>query len=247
MGSGAYDTGLVTGPASRIGSGAAYHIDAQIMKSVPWEQKVAMVDQMAQGYAAQGKQIVFSNDAAGVKHQVWNPNASYESKLDLLKRAFAAHSHSRYSDKNSIDFYALDKGVTDLYHSSGEGAALLAPRIEGGSVSHHSGGGYGNFVEIRDPNGKVVFRMGHGDTSVGKRSGTVQIPRGTNSQSGSVNRSASYDDKSKKIIVLPPQPTQRTKYQGGQRSSPSAGGGNSRASLTHTYLTAQMKYKTYIT
>ena len=40
------DTGLQTGPSQFIGGSADYHIDAQIMKSVPMEQKVDMVDQI---------------------------------------------------------------------------------------------------------------------------------------------------------------------------------------------------------
>ena len=43
----AMKTGLRTGASQFIGGSADYHIDTQIMKSVPMEQKVAMVDQMA--------------------------------------------------------------------------------------------------------------------------------------------------------------------------------------------------------
>ena len=171
-GSGAVDTGLKTGPSQYIGGSSEYHIDAQFMKNQPMEQKVAMLDQMARGYATQGRKMEFSNQA--VSGEVYDPDLPYEDKVKLIERAFGAHSHSRYSDRSSIDFYVPSTEQT-RFGSSSEGAPLLAPSVRGGSMSYGSGGGYGNFVEVKDPDGNVIFRMGHGDTRYGRSSGTVQF------------------------------------------------------------------------
>jgi hypothetical protein len=168
----AVDTGLKTGPSQYIGGSTDYHIDAQFMKNQPMEQKVAMLDQMARGYATQGRKIEFSNQA--VSGEVYDPDLPYEDKVKLIERAFGAHSHSRYSDRSSIDFFVPFKQY-DRWHSSAEGAPLLAPSVGGGSMSYSSGGDYGNFVEVKDPDGNVIFRMGHGDTRYGRSSGTVQF------------------------------------------------------------------------
>jgi len=171
---GSVDTGLKTGPSQYIGGSSEFHIDAQFMKNQPMEQKVAMLDQMARGYAAQGRKMEFSN--AAVSGEVYNPDLDYEDKVKLIERAFGAHSHSRYSDRNSIDFYVPSTEQT-RYGSSAEGAPLLAPSIEGGSMSYGSGGGYGNFVEVKDKDGNVIFRMGHGDTRYGRSSGTFEFAK----------------------------------------------------------------------
>ena len=226
-----YDTGLKTGPSQYIGGSADYHIDAQFMKSVPMDQKVAMVDQMARGYEAKGLQMVFSN--TGVRQEVWNPNASHQDKVRLLQRAFAAHSHSRYSDRNSIDFYAIRKGSTDLYDKSGEGAPILAPKIQGGSATYASGGGYGNYVEIKDKNGRVLFRTGHGDTRFGRSSGTVplssqiQKPKGADKPK-EISKSASYDSKNTVAFVPVPQ-------QSGGSGSVNSSDGSAPSSSKPTY------------
>lgn len=168
----AVDTGLKTGPSQYIGGSTDYHIDAQFMKNQPMEQKVAMLDQMARGYATQGRKMEFSNQA--VSGEVYDPDLPYEDKVKFIERAFSAHSHSRYSDRSSIDFFVPFKQY-DRWHSSAEGAPLLAPSVGGGSMSYSSGGNYGNFVEVKDPDGNVIFRMGHGDTRYGRSSGTVQF------------------------------------------------------------------------
>ena len=169
---GALKTGLVTGPSAYIGGSSAFHIDTQIMKSVPMRQKVAMVDQMAAGYDKQGRFMEFSNP--GVAGEKWDVNMSYDEKVSLLERVFAAHSHSRYRDRNSMDYYIPKKGA-NRFDKSAEGAEILAPTVGGTSASFASGGNYGNFVEIKDSKGQVIARTGHGDTRVGRRSGTVSV------------------------------------------------------------------------
>ena len=169
-------TGLRTGASQYIGGSSDYHIDTQFMKTVPMEQKVAMVDQMAAGYAKQGRVMEFSNQ--GVAGETWDTNMSYDEKVKLLERAFAAHSHSRYSDRNSIDYYIPKKGDT-RFDKSAEGAEILVPTIGASSATYASGGNYGNFIEIKDEKGNVISRTGHGDTRFGPKSGTVQITPGS--------------------------------------------------------------------
>ena len=234
----AMKTGLRTGASQFIGGSADYHIDTQIMKSVPMEQKVAMVDQMAAGYAKQGRVMEFSNK--GVAGEVWDANMTYEQKVDLLERAFAAHSHSRYSDRNSIDYYIPKKGE-NRFGKSAEGAEILAPTVGGQTATYASGGGYGNFIEIKDEQGNVIARTGHGDTRFGPKSGTVDISQGTETQPQmtpqqppsstpqSVERQASYDqdDTEPQVpIILPPTQQPQSSMSGaGSRIVP-VGSGN---------------------
>ena len=217
-------TGLRTGASQYIGGSADYHIDTQIMKSVPMEQKVAMVDQMAAGYAKQGRVMEFSNQ--GVAGEIWDTNMSYDEKVKLLERAFAAHSHSSYGDRNSIDYYIPKKGDS-RFDKSAEGAEILAPTVGGSTATYASGGGYGNFIEIKDEKGNVIARTGHGDTRFGPKSGTVDIGQGVTPQPEtqqpemtpqkpptstpqSVQRQTSYEKPSggqPAPIILPPKTT----------------------------------------
>lgn len=169
-------TGLRTGASQYIGGSSDYHIDTQFMKTVPMEQKVAMVDQMAAGYAKQGRVMEFSNQ--GVAGETWDTNMTYDQKVKLLERAFAAHSHSRYSDRNSIDYYIPKKGDS-RFDKSAEGAEILVPTVGASSATYASGGNYGNYIEIKDEKGNVISRTGHGDTRFGPKSGTVQITPGS--------------------------------------------------------------------
>ena len=56
---GAFNTGLKTGASQYIGGSSEYHIDTQFKSSMSMEQKVKMMDQLAAGYAAQGRKIEF--------------------------------------------------------------------------------------------------------------------------------------------------------------------------------------------
>ena len=241
---GAYDTGLKTGPSARIGGSSEYHIDAQFMNTMSMEEKVALADQMAQGYAARGRKMEFSNSA--VSGEVYNPSADYAEKAELLRRAFDAHGHSRYSDRASIDFYVPTTNQ-NRYQSSVEGAPLLAPTVEGGSLTHSSGGNYGNFVEIRDKSGNVIFRMGHGDTRYGRKSGTVQFdslnvtPPALRSTAEEISKQTDYE-KMRTIFMPIAVPT------GGGGDSGSGGGGPTvigSGSAKDTYLQIMMENKLF--
>jgi len=151
-----------TGPAGRIGVGTEYHIDSKYLRSTPWEDKVKAFDAKANRYAQDGRNIVFSNQ--GVHGTVYNPNASLDAKIDLLKRVDAAHSHSVHDDWNSFDYYAPIG--TDIYDKSAEGAPIYVAGAQGLKVEGHQGGGWGNSGIVLDSAGNPLAKTGHGDTSV---------------------------------------------------------------------------------
>jgi len=169
--SGAYATGLKTAPKGYMGSGTEYHIDTKINKSLDMKQKVALVDQLARGYASRGRQMEFSNDA--VSGEVYNPNASYQDKVKLLNRVFGAHSHSVHSEFDSLDYYIPQ--VSDAkgrFGKSAEAAEILSPTLGGSKLEYREGGGYGAFVVQVDADGNVLSKTGHGDIRTSK-AGTV--------------------------------------------------------------------------
>ena len=168
---GVYGTGLVTGPAGQIGVGDEYHLDSKFSKDMSMEDRVKLMDQLARGYAARGREIEFSNDA--VAGTIYDPNATMEEKMALLKRVQDAHSHSLHADYDSIDYYIpnIGKGRS---HSSAEGAEILMPTMEGAQLQYGQGGGWGASVTMVDENGKVLMKTGHGDIR-GARTGTVDL------------------------------------------------------------------------
>lgn len=200
---GAYRSGLRTGASQHIGGSSDYHIDTKFAKNLPIEQKIAMVDQLARGYAAQGRKMEFSNSA--VSGEVWNPNASMEEKIKLYNRVTAAHGHSVHSNWDSLDYYNPTMDET-RFGSSVEGAEILMPTVEGGSLEYHSGGGYGAFGVIVDKSGNVVAKTGHGDDRYAK-SGTVQFDGGSGQQTPSVSSPTPTPVPSQTSPVPSPTPT----------------------------------------
>lgn len=173
---GVFNTGLKTGKSAYIGGSSDYHIDTKFNASLSMEEKVAMMDQLAAGYAAQGRKIEFSNSM--IANEVWNPNASMEEKSALLQRAFEAHNipRGRAIDQggfNSIDYYA-PLMEQNRFGKSVEGNDILIPTVGGADVNYHQGGGYGAFVTLTDENGNVILKTGHGDTRTAK-SGSVDV------------------------------------------------------------------------
>ena len=197
-GEGAYATGLKTGPRGSIGVGDEYHIDTKILKSLPMEQKIAMVDQLARGYAARGRKIEFSNSA--VAGMVYDVNASPQQKAALLNKAFGAHSHSRHSKFDSLDYYIPTMGET-RFGKSAEGAEILSPTVDGGSLEFHQGGGYGAFTVLLDKDGNVISKTGHGDIR-GAKSGTVKLGDQMTKDLSTLKDSASYEDERASSVVV---------------------------------------------
>ena len=149
----------VTGPKGRIGSGTEYHIDTKYNRSLPFEDIVSRFDAKAAAYSKDGRNIVFSNQ--GVHGSVYDPSASLEDKVALLKRADAAHSHSVHDDFYSFDYYApIGK---DLWDKSAEGAPIYLSGKAGRSAKGGTGGGYGNYAYVEDDQGTVLGKSGHGD------------------------------------------------------------------------------------
>ena len=173
FGDGVYGTGLVTGPEGRIGAGTEYHLDTKFSKDTSLEDRIKLLDQLAKGYRARGREMEFSNDA--VAGTVYNPDASMEEKTALLKRVHAAHSHSSHADYDSIDYYIPkiddEKGRRG---SSAEGAEILMPTMQGARLKYGTSSGYGAFVNMVDENGKIIMKTGHGDLR-GARKGTVDL------------------------------------------------------------------------
>ena len=173
FGDGVYGTGLVTGPEGRIGAGTEYHLDTKFSKDTSLEDRIKLLDQLAKGYRARGREIEFSNDA--VAGTVYNPDASMEEKTALLKRVHAAHSHSSHADYDSIDYYipkiSDEKGRRG---KSAEGAEILMPTMQDAQLRYGQSGGYGAFVDMVDKDGKIIMTTGHGDIR-GARSGTVDL------------------------------------------------------------------------
>tara|TARA_B100001939_G_scaffold49513_1_gene38823 strand:- start:2050 stop:3813 length:1764 start_codon:yes stop_codon:yes gene_type:complete len=173
FGDGVYGTGLVTGPEGMIGAGTEYHLDTKFSKDTSLEDRIKLLDQLAKGYAARGREIEFSNDA--VAGTVYDPNASLEEKTALLKKVHAAHSHSSHADYDSIDYYipeiSDEKGRRG---KSAEGAEILMPTMQDAQLRYGQSRGYGAFVDMVDKDGKIIMTTGHGDVR-GARTGTVDL------------------------------------------------------------------------
>ena len=177
-GLGTYGTGLKTGPSSKIGGSSAYHIDSQFKSSLSMEEKVKMMDDLAAAYAARGRKIEFSNNA--VAGQVWNSESSMEEKMALLQKAFEAHQIPRGREVdaggfNRIDYY-IPKIEENRFGASAEGAEILVPTRGATTMDYAQGGDYGAFVNLKDKDGNVIFRTGHGDVR-GARSGSVDLSK----------------------------------------------------------------------
>ncbi len=168
---GVYGTGLVTGPAGLIGAGTEYHLDSKFSKDMSMEDRVKLMDQLARGYAARGREIEFSNDA--VRGTIYDPNASLEEKIALLRKVQSAHSHSLHADYDSIDYYIPNIGK-GREHESAEGAEILMPTMHDAQLRYGQSSGYGAFTDLIDKDGKILFTTGHGDIR-GAKTGTVDL------------------------------------------------------------------------
>ena len=173
----AFNTGLVTGPAGKIGRGTEYHIDSQFSSDLPMEDIVKMVDKMALAYNAMGREMEFSNNV--MSDRIYDPNASLEEKSEFLMDAFKAHNLPRGRKLDGKHgFYQMDYFVPEIGkgrgHESAERAPLLLPFLEDGSVRYERSGSYGASADLIDSEGKVRARVGHGDVR-GAKSGTIDL------------------------------------------------------------------------
>jgi hypothetical protein len=162
----AVPSGLFTGPSENIGGSSAYHVDIKFVElhaAGDYETIVEMMDAIAEGYKRNGQRMEFCNE--GVSGEVWNPDAPMEEKLELARRAIAAHNHS--SSTGSMDFYIVNDNEENRFAEAARTDAremqLVVP--PGGRVEYGQADGYGNFVRVLDADGNEVFKMGHGDNS----------------------------------------------------------------------------------
>jgi hypothetical protein len=163
-----FRSGLKTGPEGRIGAGTGYHVDARFVTGLSLKDKIAMMDSMASAHAAEGYVMEFSG--VGVSNLRWNPNASQKEKEELAKRVLVSH-HSARAGYEPFDYFIVKQNVknrfvggSDLSVSGIAGANIMAPKISGGTFEYQAEpGGYGRFLVIRDKNGNLVMKIGHGD------------------------------------------------------------------------------------
>jgi hypothetical protein len=164
-------SGLKTGESQNIGGSSAYHVDIKFKELIAngdWKTVIEIMDSMSKHYADRGYRMEFSNTA--VSGKVWNHSASEADKMNLAKQAVAAHNHSAASTGFSMDFYIAQgidkkdpnyKSRHDTPTIKNQDFALAMPI--GGSANFLTAGNYGNFVQVKDADGKSLYNMGHGD------------------------------------------------------------------------------------
>ena len=160
----AFASGLFTGPRQFIGGSDSNHIDTKIRTDVSWEMIDQMFMQMATAYAEQNRRIEFSN--AAVAGEVYDPSASQADRIALLQRAAAAHADR--PGWHSFDYYipSGNDPRSERPGTSSAGAEIMLPTLPGGRVEYGAANNYGNFANIYDAEGNLIFRTGHGDTRI---------------------------------------------------------------------------------
>ena len=163
-----------TGESANIGGSSSHHADTKISRSLPIDQQIAAVDTLAARYAQDGRYIEFSNsDVSGLR---WNLNATPQEKALLLHKVDAAHSHNRNPNYLSTDYFATKEGTDRWKPGSVERAPIYAVTMADGSISLGEGGGYGRYANSLNPEGQVVFRVGHADKTLPVE-GNITIPQ----------------------------------------------------------------------
>ena len=162
----AFKSGMVTGPEADIGMTPtadgrnSYHVDTKFNKDLPMEDVINMMDQLARGYEEQGRTIEFSNP--GVANRRYSTDMSYDDKVELMEAAIAAHSHSRHSEYDSMDYF-INKENETRAGKSAENAEILLPTLGGSSIRYGESPGYGAHAATVDANGKIISITGHGN------------------------------------------------------------------------------------
>jgi len=138
-----------------------FHVDLKMLDKLPLAEQVKAFDSIAREYGSIGREVEFSNQA--VSGRKYNLNAPFDDRAKLLMQAAAAHTHSQHPGWNSFDFYVPFKGKSRFDQGAVEGASIYLPGIPGGKVRRGTAGDYGYYSEALNPEGQVVFRVGHGD------------------------------------------------------------------------------------
>ena len=172
--------GMQTGPAgySRIGAGAAYHVDTKFHSSLGMGGMISAMDKMADAYAARDREIVFSGQGYA-RLKAYKSDLDPKEKKALLSSAIDAHSHSSFMRAEGFkpfDYYIPSTGIRDLYHPSTEKAEILLPDFGGTTKVGALYGGYGKSANIFDTSGKHVAMTGHGDLAYAEGGETLATP-----------------------------------------------------------------------
>ena len=172
--------GMQTGPAgySRIGAGAAYHVDTKFHSSLGMGGMISAMDKMADAYAARDREIVFSGQGYA-RLKAYKSDLDPKEKKALLSSAIDAHSHSSFMRAEGFkpfDYYIPSTGIRDLYHPSTEKADILLPDFGGTTKVGSLYGGYGKSANIFDTSGKHVAMTGHGDLAYAEGGETLATP-----------------------------------------------------------------------
>ena len=172
--------GMITGPAgySRIGAGAAYHVDTKFHSSLGMGGMISAMDKMADAYAAKNKEMVFSGQGYA-RLKAYKSDLDPKEKKALLTSAIDAHSHSTFMRAEGFkpfDYYIPDTGIRDLYHPSTEKAEIILPDFGGKTNVGALYSGYGKSANIFDSSGKHVAMTGHGDLAYAEGGETLAIP-----------------------------------------------------------------------
>lgn len=207
-----------TGPSERIGGSSPYHIDLKILSALPLSEKIRALDSLANQYKGIGRSIEFSNDA--VSGRRWDPTSSLEDKVALFEAVRGAHAPRQGWDP--LDFYVPFTNKSRFDQGAVEGASIFIPGVPGGKITRGSGGGYGYFSESQDPGGRVVFRVGHGDTNRPEEQTEILVPEGQQIAPPADQQTAASGAKSADELLLekldeilnPKQPIKLAEYQG---------------------------------
>jgi len=162
---GASSKSLRTGPSSRIGGSAEYHVDTKFHKSIGMGGMISAMDKLSQAYANQGRVIEMSGHM--VAGQKYNHKADTNKKRSLMQGAIDSHSHSRFMRAEGFlpfDYYIPKANdPRGRFGKSAEGADILVPNFGGKIKVGKLYGGYGKSADIYDSSGKWVAMTGHGD------------------------------------------------------------------------------------
>lgn len=162
-GSGAFDTGLRTGPSGVIGGSADYHQDMAFGDGVGIKQQLALVKQMAEAYDKIGRKMELSNK--GVAGDVFPLKGTEQEQIKWITSARAAHrARNGGTGRDAIDFYTPTKDQTRS-GSSVVNTPMLAPTIPGAKKEYFSGGAAGAGIRLV-VDGKNVFGLMHGRTDI---------------------------------------------------------------------------------
>jgi hypothetical protein len=162
---GATGKGLITGPSSRIGGSAEYHVDTKFHKSLGIAGIVSSMDKLSKEYANKGRMIEMSGHM--VAGQKYNHEDKYMKKRNLMRGAIDSHSHSSFMRAEGFlpfDYYIPKANDPQgRFGKSAEGAEILVPDFGGKINVGKLYGGYGKSADIYDASNKWVAMTGHGD------------------------------------------------------------------------------------